>query len=256
MSNDIKSLIDEIIGDTRDSYPGKGEYNSDSDRLTPPTKFDKGEFKEKLSMGVLKDVVSAMMQDDTENLDEMIDNSISQHLNDNYGGSSYNYLTKARDNCNSPMLADIIQEIDDKTTEASDIISKKKDPECCDIKDADVKEMVSNVDNYDEFREKIKQKVSEQVVDDVAKVVTTKNDAPVFDDLDEKLEKADNQEDITSESVILKLCGSIVSEAAIMGNNMSVEEGINRASIGYCIAEMDRLFKNHSRTNVYTKYNV
>jgi len=108
MSNDIKSLIDDIIDDTHNSYPGKGEYNSDTNHETPPITFDKGEFREKLSMGVLKDVVSAMMQDETEGLDDMIDDSIAKHMNDNYSGSPYKYLSNARDHLNSPKISEII----------------------------------------------------------------------------------------------------------------------------------------------------
>lgn len=246
--NDIKSLIDDIINTTDNSYPDKGNYDAD----TKPVKFDKNVFKEKLSMGVLKDVVNAMMQDDTQNVDGIIDDSISRHLNDNYGGSSYNYLVSARDNLDSRMVSDIIQEIDDKTDEVAEEISEKKDSDII-TKDTDVRDIVKHVDNYDDFREKIKKKVSESVVEDVKKVITTKNDAPVFDDLDEKLKK-NKDGDTTTESVIINICGQIVSESALLGNNMSIEEGIERASVEYCIHEMDKLFKNHSRINLFNRH--
>ena len=44
------------------------------------------------------------------------------------------------------------------------------------------------------------------------------NDAPVFDDLDEKLADKKKADDVTSESVILRMCGAIVTESAKAGN--------------------------------------
>jgi hypothetical protein len=111
-----------------------------------------------------------------------------------------------------------------------------------------LKEELKNIDNYDELRERLKEVVSNKVVNDVAKVVTQSNDAPVFDDLDEKLaekkeDKLKTDEETTNESVILRMSGQFVSEAAMAGNPISTEEGMNRAIIQYCMNEMDYLFK-------------
>lgn len=259
MANDIKGLLDSIINDTNNSYPGRpgGEDTSVNNMTTAtghsnPVRFDKGQFREKLSMFVLKDIVCAMMHDETENLDDMIDRSIERHMHDNYHGSCYGYLTHARDKLKSPLLGDIIQEIDSKTNEVADTISKKKDPEVADK--VNVKDILKDVDNYDELRERLKKQVSEQVVADVTKVITSGNDAPVFDDLDEKLTDKKKTDDVTSESVILRMCGAIVTESAMEGHQMSTDEGINQAIVEYCISELDALFKQNPKVSIYAKY--
>lgn len=254
MADDIKNLLDSIIDDTNSSYPGKGEYNSDTNRETPPITFDKGQFREKLSMKVLKDLVCAMMHDETKDLDNMIDESIMRHIRDDYNGTCYDYLKNSRDKLKSPLLTDIIQEIDDKTDEIADTISKKKDSSVADK--IDTSELLKDVDNYDLLRKKLKEQVSQQVVEDVTKVVTTSNEAPVFniDKIDKNAGNTNDDEDITNESVILRMCGSIVTESAIAGNRISTEEGINRAIVEYCIAEMDALFKQSPKVNIYAKY--
>lgn len=254
MPSDIKGLLDSIINNTNNSYPDKTEPQNNT-----TIKFDKGEFRERMSMYVLKDIICAMMHDETKDLDHMIDESIMKHIHDNYNGSCYCYLKNSRDRLSSPILGDIIQEIDNKTEEVAKTISEKKDP--CVAESVDVKVILKDVTNYDELREKLKEQVSQQVVDDVTKVITTSNDAPVFDDLDEKLEKDDQSnetpptgEDVTNESVILRMCGSIVTESAINGNRISTEEGMNRAIVEYCIAEMDTLFKQRPKVSIYAKY--
>ena len=254
MPNDVKNLLDSIIDDTNNSYPagGKGPvydketvgaYNTHNN--FHPQTFDKGKFREKLSLYVLHALVGAMMHDETTDLDNMIDESIMRHIKNNYNGSCYSYLTNARDRLKSPLLADVIQEVDAKADEVEEEL----------------------VTDYDDFREKLKDQVSKKVVDDVAGVITQRNDAPIFPDLDEKLnkqdadevadeEKAAEGEDHTTESVILKLTGAIVTEAAINKVSMSTEEGMNRAVVEYCLNEMDYLFKADPKVNMYARYRI
>ena len=254
-NTDIKGLIDSIIDDTNNSYPSKGEYNSITNSERPPVTFDKGEYRNKLSMFVLKDVINGMMHDDTANADELIDKAIDKHMKCGYGGSCYNYLTQARDAVNSPMISDIIQEIDNETDKVAEKISKTKDASHAD-NTTDAKDLLKNVENYDEFREKIKTQVSEQVVNDVTKVLVDSNDAPLFDDLDKKLaEKKTTQSDtVTNESVILRMTGVIVSESAIAGEKITTDEGIEMAIVEYCMFQMDRLFKQHPVNASYKNY--
>lgn len=251
MANDIKNLLDSIINNTNNSYPSRGEYVGGTDSTPNPVTFDKGQFREKISMFVLKDIICAMMHDETKDLDHMIDDSIMKHIRDNYDGSYYGYLTRSRDDLKSPLLSDIIQEIDDKTEEVADAVSRKKDISVADK--IDVNAIVKDVENYDEFRNRIKEQVSKQVVDDVTKIVTTGNDAPVFDNLDDKLKKSD-ESDPTNESVILRMCGTIVTESAMTGSQISTEEGINKAIVEYCLYEMDYMFKQRPKTALYAKY--
>lgn len=252
MSN-IRSLLNDIISDTDNSYKSIEEkVNNDT---AETAMFDKNAFREKISMFVLKDIVSAMMHDETDNLDCMIDESIEKHITDNYSGSCYGYLANARDTLKSPIIGNIIQEINDKTQSISNQICAKKDVSIAE-NSVDTKEILDGVENYDDLRKKIKDQVSKKVIDDVTNVITTSNDAPVFDDIDEKLTKSDT-EDVTSESVILRLAGSIVVEYAASHiktrETMSTEEGINRAIVEYCIHEMDVLFKQSPKVSIFAK---
>lgn len=268
MANDVKDLLNSIIDDTNNSYPagGKGPvydketvgaYNTHNNY--PTLTFDKGKFKEKLSLGVLHDLVGAMMHDETTDLDNMIDESIMRHIKDNYNGSCYGYLCNARDRLKSPLLADVIQEVDDETEEVEKEIEDTKDEEVAG--EINIAVLLKDVTNYEDFRNKLKDQVSKKVVDDVAGVITQRNDAPVFPDLDEELKKQDaddfdKEDDTTTESVILKLSGAIVTEAAIAKNPISTEEGLNRAIVEYCIYEMDYLFKSNPKANIFAKYNI
>ena len=83
MSN-IRSLLNDIISDTDNSYKSI-EEKVNTDNVETVT-FNKNAFREKISMFVLKDIVSAMMHDETDNLDCMIDESIEKHITDNYSG--------------------------------------------------------------------------------------------------------------------------------------------------------------------------
>ena len=88
MANDVKNILDSIIDDTDNSYPkGKGPvFDKDTVGTTytrtnyTPQTFDAGKFKEKLSLYVLHDLVSAMMHDEVTDLDNMIDSSIMKHI--------------------------------------------------------------------------------------------------------------------------------------------------------------------------------
>jgi hypothetical protein len=279
MPNDVKNLLDSIIDDTNNSYPagGKGPvydketvgaYNTHNN--FHPQTFDKGKFREKLSLYVLHDLVGAMMHDETTDLDNMIDESIMKHIKNNYNGSCYSYLTNARDRLKSPLLADVIQEVDAKTDEVEEELEETKDEDTLNF-EINIKDLLKDVVDYDDFREKLKDQVSKKVVDDVAGVITQRNDAPIFPDLDEKLDKQDADEvadeekaaeegmmdeDHTTESVILKLTGAIVTEAAINKVSMSTEEGMNRAVVEYCLNEMDYLFKADPKVNMYARYRI
>ena len=272
MANDVKNLLDSIIDDTNNSYPagGKGPvydketvgaYNTHHNY--PTLTFDKGKFKEKLSLGVLHDLVGAMMHDETTDLDNMIDESIVRHIKDNYNGSCYGYLCNARDRLKSPLLANVVQEVDDETERVEDELEETKDEDVA-AGEINIQVLLKDVTNYEDFRDKLKEQVSKKVVDDVAGVITQRNDAPVFDDLDEELDKQDaedvkeqnEEEDTTTESVILKLSGAIVTEYAIAKNPISAEEGLNRAIVEYCLNEMDYLFKADPKVNMYAKYKI
>lgn len=261
--NDVKNLIDSIIDDTDNSY-NDNKMNSSHVSINPrsgshlPRTFNSGKFREKLSLYVLHDLVSAMMHDETTDLDDMIDESIMRHILNDYHGTCYGYLCHSRDRLKSPLVGDIIQEIENKTADVEKEVQVTKDEDG--IKSTiDIDEILKNVSNYDEFRDKLKNAVSDKVVKDVTDVVTKRNDAVVFDDLDEELD-AKKADDITpastNESVILRICGAIVTEAAMIKQPISTEEGINKAIVEYCIDQMDYLLLKSIYNPVSSRYHI
>ena len=273
MPNNVKDMLDSIINNTDNSYQkdAKGpafKANTVGATVTSnnfhPQTFDAGKFKEKLSLYVLHDLVDAMMADDTEGLDEMVDKSIMNHINNNYDGSCYGYLCAARDRLKSPILAGVVQEVDDITEETSEELEENKDDDTL-AGNINIQVLLKDVTDYDTFRDKLKDAVSKKVVDDVYGVVTKRNDAPVFDDLDEELEKKDKgevqekaeagaEEDITEESVIMRLTGAIVTEHAIAKDPISTDEGMDQAIVEYCLHELDMCFKAKPKTSFWQSH--
>ena len=248
---DVKSILDAIIDGANNKFPNTVNSTMHQNMgVKEPQTFDAGKFREKLSLYVLKDIICAMMHDETKDLDGMIDQSIMRHIHDDYGCTCYDYLCKSRDKLNSPILSDVIQEIDEKTMSIQSKVIDKQDDSGVANED-NLKEELLNVDNYDQLRQQLKEIVSKKVVDDVSKVITQSNDAPVFDDLDKKIVEKKNTkeelpleaEDTTNESTIIKMTGMIVAEGAGYGYTIASEDAMNAAIIEYCICEMDYLFK-------------
>lgn len=263
-TGDIKSLLDAIIDDGSHVKTSIGDVPSNQrpvNAMMQPVKFNTTDFREKLSLCVLRDVIGAMMHDDTADIGDMIDESIMKHIKNDYSDTCFGYLCKSRDRLNSPVLGDIVQEIEDASKAATEDVEKSgladKDP------DAITKEILKNVRDYDELRELLKEKVSQKVVKDVSNVIVGSNDAPVFDKIDEKIsvdrsgQTPANNEQLdmaTSESSILKMCGKIVTEYAINKTPISTEEGLQRSIITYCLGEMDALFKADPTRSIVGKY--
>ena len=90
MSN-IKSMIDKIINDTRDSYKSSNEkLTTGNDKLNHLMLLNIRTD----SVCVFSDIISAMMHDETKDLDCTIDQIIMKHIKDNNHGSCYDYLKK------------------------------------------------------------------------------------------------------------------------------------------------------------------
>ena len=285
---DIKDLLDDIIKDTDKSYEDKHKAPEESHY----EKFDRVNFREKLSLYVLRDLISAMMHDDTKDLDGMIDQSIMRHINTNYGGSCYDYLKSSCEKLQSPLIGDIIMEINDQCDKVEQEVCLTKDPRVIEEAALKTKELLKNCDNYEEFRQNLMNKVSKDIVEDVTNVVVNGNEAPVFDDLDASLnkkskedkekekkeseKKEENQDEnatpqtqdqqpnqssetpadtTRTESVILKMCESIVTESYVKEHKkMTSEEGLNRAIIEYCLVQMDGLFKQNPKQDGFDRY--
>ena len=257
-NNDIKAKLEAIINNT--------PYGGDSSIANPDTnvngfstgmtqKADKNLIRERLSLAVLSDIVHAMMHDETnEDLDEMIDDRIMAHIQNDYKGTCSSYLCKAYKNTDDETIGNIVQEIENQTDE---VAKSLEDPNDDNTEEIDTSDLLSGVENYEELRERLKEEVSKRVVNDVAKVIGRKSDSPTFDDIDEKLQKADEKnDDVLKESAIITMSGAIVVEYALKGEQISTEDSLNMAIVEYCINQMDYLFKQNCVSNIHTKYGV
>lgn len=271
MGKDIKELIGGIIDSTNNSYPTSGVNAAAS---TPTLTFDAGAFREKLSLGVLRDIVHAMLADDYADMDGMIDKSIINHIKDDYNGSCYGYLCKSRDATKSPMISDIIQEIDNKVEETKEKVALTKDDTTLNDM-TDPLELEERVNDYSEFREAIKKKVSEKVINSVVAELIGNKDAPTFKkNLDKSLadkraegtapSDAGGPQDLTvgaedmiqpaGESVIIKAAGNIYTEACIAGIERTLDDCMNEAILEYCLTNLDFCWKQHTKNNFHDKY--
>lgn len=258
MPSEIKNLLDGIINDTNASFP----VENDSDEPMPGKTFDSGSFREKMSLYVLRDIICAMLDEDPKDVDAMVDTAIMKHIKDNYDGSCYGYLCKARDRLASPefnVFGNIVQEIDKQTMCAAEQCCRTKN--VAEAAEVDVKEMLNGVESYDDLRNKLTKEVSQQVVDDVTSVITKSSQAPSFETIDKKIavvEKDDSAikpegtvdeegEDATTESYILRMVSDFVTESAINGEPITTDEGIDKAIVYYCLARMDQLCKQRPR---------
>lgn len=254
VNNDIKSKLDAIINNS--AYGGDssiGAPDTDAKDFSTGMTFraDKNLIREKLSLNVLSDIIHAMMHDETNpDLDRMIDDRIMNHIKNDYKGTCSSYLCKAYDNTKDGMIANIIQEIEDKTDETAE---KLENPD--DNSEIDTNSLLAGVTDYEELRQRLKDEVSKKVVNDVAKVILQKDDAPKFDGIDDKLQKIDD-DNAVKESAIVTMSGAIVVEYALKGEQISTEDSLNIAIVEYCINQMDWLFKQKVEQNIHTKYGV
>jgi hypothetical protein len=262
---DIKNMLDDIIDRTNKSYPASAENVKDGNlgalhKINAPTTFDKGAFKEKLAMYVLKDVIQAMMVDDTSDLDNTIDTSILRHMNDDCGCGCYNYLKNAKERLKSDLIGDIIQEIDAKTDEVAKKVSDTKDPSVAN--DVDVKDLLKNVDDYEEFTKLLTEKTTNQVVDQMKKVIVGSNRGPVWNDKDVEegigngAKKPTAENNAVKESSIMKIYSTIIYESYVDGKpTIDEETGMEMAFIEYCLDQLDHAFKATPRRPIMARYN-
>lgn len=264
---DIKDLLNDIIHD--DDAVNGDVVKKDNIPMSNNAVFNKADFREKLSLNVLKDIISAMMHDETKDLDGMIDASIKRHIDTNYNGSCYCYLTRSCDALGSPLLGSIIQEINNKVEEVAEQVRLTNNCAC--VNEADLKTVelleASDQDTYQEFRNKLRDKVSRDIVEEVSEVITKGADIPKFENIDNSIKKSNENKDeaikeepenspsdVNTESKILRMCGSIIQESVLKHEQMSTEEGLNQAIVEYCIVQMDRLFKQNSNIDGYSRY--
>lgn len=268
MPNDIKSMLDDIIDRTNKSYPASASSVTTGNlgaihKVNGPTTFDKGAYKEKLAMYVLKDVIQAMMMDDTSDLDNTIDTAIMRHMHDDCGCGCYNYLSNARHRLKSDLIGDIIQEIDSKADEVDNKIKETKDPSIANqVTKEDIKAMLDNVENYEDFTKLLAEKTANQVVKQMTDVIKDSNKAPVFDSkkVEEGLgngqQSTPNTIDTnTNESTIMKICSSIIYESYVDGKpTISHEQGFEMACLEYCLDQLDHCTMTTPKRPIMARY--
>lgn len=254
---DIKDMLDSIIDRTNKSYPASAANVTTGNlgaihKINAPTTFDKEAFKEKLAMYVLKDVINAMMMDDTSDLDNTIDTAILRHIHDDCGCGCYDYLSNARHKLKSDLLGDIIQEIDDKTEEVAVKVSITKDPSVAD--QVDVKDILDNVENYEDFTKLLKEKTANQVVNQMKNVLVKSNDNPTFDA--EKIDvKIGNNDKSVEESSIMKIYSTIIYESYVDGKpTISEDMGMEMAFVEYCLDQLDHAFMITPKRPLMARY--
>lgn len=254
---DIKDMLDNIIDGANNKFPNTVNSTMHQNMgARQPQTFDAGQFREKLSLYVLHDLISAMMHDDTKDIDGMIDASIMQHIRDDYGCGCYDYLCKCRDNTNSRVLDTVVQEIDNKAEEMTEKVSDTQDDAITNDMENLEKEL-PGIDSYQKLRDKLRKFVSAKVVEDVAKEVKDSTAAPDFSNLDKHVAVEKNTdgtntaaeegdvsgEDVQSESVCMNICHKIMAEAAVHRIPVTMEQAMELSFIEFCMSEMDALFK-------------
>lgn len=245
----VKSLIDQVISQT----PG-GEFKNTGNQDRGLPVFDKRDCKNKLSMLVLKDLIRGMMRDEPiEGLDNMINVSLGKYLNDPAfkGCDAYDYMCRSRDRLSSPMLGELIQELDDA---ADKLDADSKEGKKIDIDNYDINDILKNIENYDDLRNTLKEIVSQKVVRDVTKTIVKSNDAPTFENLDEKLAQTDDN--TTQESIILNISGQIFKEAYRHDKNADSNTALRQAIVEYCVYQLSQTFKQYPRTNIFVEYDI
>jgi hypothetical protein len=195
-----------------------------------------------------------MMRDESnDSIDTMITQSLDKHFqNSETCKGPYDYLCKSKEVLGSPLVADIIQEIDAKSDE---LVEKAKEGEIVDPSDVDVKSMIKNVENYERLREKLKEVVSQKVVNDVTRSITQSNDAPTFSAIDDKL--AQTSDEAIEESVILCMSSRIIKEHSIGTEQEDLDNALQEAIVEYCVHQLNYAFKQiDHNTSIYARYDL
>jgi len=245
----VKQLIDKVIADT----PNNGfDSHSTQDRGLP--QFDKRECKNKLSMLVLKDLICAMMRNEPiEGLDNMIGQSLGKYLNDPAfkNVDAYDYICQSRDRLSSPLLGELIQELDSVTDE---LAIKAKDGEKIDLDNIKVDDIINKVKDIDDLKKVIKEIASQKVIRDVTKNILDSDHAPTFGNLDEKLAKVSNE--ALQDSVIMTISSKIFKEAYREDKNADPDVATQKALVEFCVYQLGRLFKQTPRVDIFTEYDI
>jgi hypothetical protein len=275
--NSISSLLNDIIS--------KGTDNP-SQNVVPEANrsFDKEAAKEKLAFGIIKDMTKAMMNDDTPKDESMLDNSILDHIHNDYKGTCFGYLNDAKNRLKSPLFESMIEAIEEAVIqEEADFEDKGYVADNHKISE----DILDGNPDYQTFRDKLAKETSNMVVNDVAGELLKSNQTPDFSNIDNKIkgvsedpnteppaeeaeltggEAPTGEEPVTeeeqelptapteeynaslNESAILNMTQTIVTESFVNGKPMTTEDGMEKAICEFCVQQLCFLVKDTSRS--------
>lgn len=248
--------------------------------------FDPEDRREKYAFGIIRDMTKAMMKDEPLSNEEMLDDSILDHIHKDYKGTCFGYLNDAKKRLHSPLFESLLESIEDAVfMEAEDFKAKGYVADNHKIN----MDIIKDNPDYQTFRDKLSKETSNMVVNDVAKEVLKTKDTPVFN-IDEKIKAVSNDpneaefesgpeaegqdnidvedtgdgniteqdqelqtapvEDIEnplSESMIVRMTQNIVSESYVQGKPMTTDQGMEKAVCEFCVQQLCFLVKDHTK---------
>ena len=233
--------------------------------------FDKDEEKNRLALNVMKDMTHAMMADNPPEDESMVEESIIDHIKNDYKGTPFGYLNDAKNRLKSPLLESVIDAIEEAVIQEEADFKEKGYVSDNHKISTDILE--GNPD-YQTFREKLAKETSNMVVNDVAGELLKTNQTPDFSNIDNKIkpvskEEKENaeptgeealteedqelpttpvEENMQTESAIMNMTQTIVTESYAAGNPITTEQGMEKAICEYCVQQLCFLFKDTTRS--------
>lgn len=259
----ISSLLNDIIAN------GSNATTSVANPSNVNVSFDKDKEKDKLAFGVIKDMTKAMMADDPPKDESMIDSSIMDHIQNDYKSTPFGYLNDAKNRLKSPLLESLIESI-----EAAVIQEEADFKENGYVSDNHKisSDILEGNPDYQTFRDKLAKETSNMVVNDVAGELLKTNQTPDFSNIDNKIKPVSKEagsapaeeepvteedqelpttpveENMQTESAIINMSQTIVTESYAVGNPLTTEQGMEKAICEYCVQQLCFLFKDTSRS--------
>lgn len=259
----ISSLLNDIIAN------GSNATTSVVNPSNVNVSFDKDKEKDKLAFGVIKDMTKAMMADDVPD-ESMVDASIMDHIQNDYKSTPFGYLNDAKNRLKSPLLESLVEAIEDTVIQEEADFKEKGYVSDNHKISSDILE--GNPD-YQTFRDKLAKETSNMVVNDVSSELLKSNQAPDFSNIDNKIKPVSKnetapeggeeepvteeeqelpttpvEENMQTESAIINMSQTIVTESYAAGKPMTTEQGMEKAICEYCVQQLCFLLKDTSRS--------
>ena len=262
----ISSLLNDIIAN------GSNATTTVVNPSNVNVSFDKDKEKNKLAFGVIKDMTKAMMADDVPD-ESMVEASIMDHIQNDYKSTPFGYLNDAKNRLKSPLLESLVEAIEDAVIQEEADFKEKGYVSDNHKISSDILE--GNPD-YQTFRDKLAKETSNMVVNDVAGELLKSNQAPDFSNIDNKIKPVSKdekenaeppmegaetlteeeqelpttpvEENMQTESAIINMSQTIVTESYAAGKPMTTEQGMEKAICEYCVQQLCFLLKDTSRS--------